>query len=253
MSIDEGVIFGKNKKNKDGLSFRCKKCKHKLKKQYYYSEKGTKNRKQYQQSEKCKKYQKKYGQSKKHKENSKKYKHSKKGKETLKKYLQSETYKEAQKKYLQSKKYEKTFKEYRQSERYKEVKKKYAQSGRRAEVMKKYRQIEKHKISNYLSTAIRRSLKGNKNGRHWEDVVGWTLQQFKRRFAQLFKPEMTWKNHGIVWEIDHIIPLSVHNITSTDCTDFKRAWKLSNLQPLFKEENRSKSNRLKKHFQHTLF
>ena len=199
LSVDDGIIFGKNKKNKDGLSYRCKECKRKLRKKYYHSEKGTETRKEYEQSGKNKEVHKKYWQSKEGKETHKKYRQSKKGKEASR------------------------------------------------------RGYMKNKLSNNLSVVIRKSLKGNKNGHHWEDLTGWTLQQFKRRFVQLFKTGMTWENHGTVWEIDHIQPVSAHNITSIDCTDFKRAWALSNLQPLFKEENRSKSNNLEKPFQPTLF
>lgn len=144
------------------------------------------------------------------------------------------------------------------------ARKKYSQSENGRAAQKRARQTEatkkrrkkyyaKNSISVCIASEIRYSLKGNKNGRHWEDVVGWSLQQFKRRFAQLFKKGMTWDNHGRVWEIDHINPVSAYNVTSIDCTDFKRVWALSNLQPLFKEENRSKSNKLEKHFQPTLF
>jgi hypothetical protein len=212
LSIDEGAIFGKNKKSKDGLCYRCKKCHCKRTILYYQSENGIE-------------YRRKYKQTKRYRESQKKYWGSSKGQKSLKNYWESRKGKETRKKY------------------------KYSEKGRK--VAREY--YEKNKIIFGISTLLRRSLKGNKNGHHWEDLVGWTLQQFKNRFNQLFKPGMTWENHGAVWEIDHIQPLSVHNITSIDCTDFKRAWQLSNLQPLFKEENRSKSNNLEKHFQPTLF
>lgn len=217
LSVDEGAVFGKHKETKDGLRCDCNKCRSNAQKQYYQTEHGKEIIRKYQQTEKAKKAKKEH-------------QRSEKGRETKRRYQQLERTKEANKAYQQSEKGKALQKKYRQSEKYK-----------------------KTGISDRISCAVRRSLKGNKNGRHWEDVVGWTFQQFKRRFAQLFKPGMTWENHGAVWEIDHIQPLSVHNITSMYCTDFKRAWALSNLQPLFKKENNSKSNKLENHFQPTLF
>lgn len=206
--------------------------------QYYKTEKGRAAQKEYEQSKECKANRKKYQQSAKCKETRKRYFQTTKCKETIKKYYKTEKGRAVIKKYKQSGKYKEAQEKYFKSVKYKEARKK---------------RYTKNKLSNCLSRAINHSLKGNKDGRHWEDLAGWTLQQFKNRFNQLFKPEMTWKNHGTVWEIDHIVPLSAFNITSIDCTDFKRAWRLSNLQPLFVKENRSKSNKLENHFQPTFF
>jgi len=217
LSVDEGAVFGKHKGTKDGLRCDCNKCRSNAQKQYYRTEHGKEIIRKYQQTEKAKKAKKEHQQSE-------------KGRETKRRYRQLEGSKEADRVYQRSERGRELQKQYRQSAKYK-----------------------KTRISDRLSCAIRRSLKGNKNGRHWETLTGWTFQQFKRRFVQLFKHGMTWENHGKVWEIDHIVPLSAHNITSSECTDFKRAWALSNLQPLFKEENQSKHNKLEKHFQLTLF
>lgn len=264
LSVDEGAMFHKCEARKDGLNCNCKKCRSEHAKQYYCSEKGEEVRKRYLRSEKYKEYLKKYRQSAKYKETRKKYRQSENGKEVENEYSQSEEGRKSKKRHRQSEKYKEKRKKYYQSEKYKETQKKYIQTEQYKEAVKKHRKSAKYKetkkkryaknkISNCLSGSIRHSLRGNKNGHHWEDIVGWTLQQFKNRFNQLLKPGMTWENHGTVWEIDHIIPLSVHNITSIDCADFKRAWQLSNLQPLFKRDNRSKRNKLENHFQPTLF
>lgn len=64
---------------------------------------------------------------------------------------------------------------------------------------------------------------------------------------------MTWGNYGINgWTIDHKIPISVFNFTSSDHEDFKRCWALSNLQPLWAYDNISKGAKLTKHFQPSL-
>jgi hypothetical protein len=108
------------------------------------------------------------------------------------------------------------------------------------------------KISGAISCAVRRMAKGQKNYTKWQELVGWGFEDFKKRIGKLLKPGMTWENHGSVWHIDHIIPISAFNIISIECIDFKRCWKLKNLQPLFVKENISKLNKLLAPFQPAL-
>jgi len=51
------------------------------------------------------------------------------------------------------------------------------------------------------------------------------------------------------WHIDHIIPVSAFNFTKPEHIDFNKCWALSNLQPLWAEENLSKHKKLKEAFQ----
>ena len=108
------------------------------------------------------------------------------------------------------------------------------------------------KISSAISCAVRRMAKGQKNYTKWQEIVGWGFEDFKKRIGKLFKPGMTWENHGSVWHIDHIIPISAFNIISIGCIDFRRCWNLKNLQPLFVKENISKLNKLSAPFQPAL-
>jgi 5-methylcytosine-specific restriction endonuclease McrA len=63
---------------------------------------------------------------------------------------------------------------------------------------------------------------------------------------------MTWENYGSEWHLDHKIPLSVHNFTKPEHSDFKKAWSLKNLQPLWAEDNLKKNAKLNKPFQPSL-
>lgn len=104
------------------------------------------------------------------------------------------------------------------------------------EYSKRKRQDPFYRISHSMSKAVWAWLKGNKGFRHWEDIVGWKVEDLKFRLQSLFKSDMNWENYGSVWEIDHIKPKSL-------CISFEECWNLENLQPLYCSENRSKCNR----------
>lgn len=108
------------------------------------------------------------------------------------------------------------------------------------------------KLNNSMSSGIYVSLKkGAKAGRHWEALVGYTVDQLKKHLEKQFKAGMTWDNYG-QWHIDHIIPLSAHNFNSPEDMDFKRAWALKNLQPMWAIENIKKRDKLMEPFQPSL-
>lgn len=118
---------------------------------------------------------------------------------------------------------------------------------------KKERNTAKGKLSHSMSRNIYMSIKrGSKNSRHWESLVDFTIDQLKAHLEKRFKPGMTWGNYGSYWHIDHKIPESVFNFESPEDIDFKRCWKLKNLQPLEAKENMRKFNKLDKPFQPSL-
>jgi len=100
---------------------------------------------------------------------------------------------------------------------------------------------ENNKIDYSMSSGIYRSLKGNKNGRHWESLVDYTLDDLIDWLEFQFEPGMTWDNYG-EWHIDHYIPKSYFKFETTDDIDFKICWALKNLRPMWGSENIAKSN-----------
>lgn len=58
---------------------------------------------------------------------------------------------------------------------------------------------------------------------------------------RLFLPGMTWENYGKNgWHIDHKMPKNLFSYDTTDDSQFKECWSLSNLQPLWWRDNISK-------------
>jgi len=117
-------------------------------------------------------------------------------------------------------------------------------------------QLTKDKLNRTISHNIRESLYrkgGSKKGRHWEYLVGYTVDDLTRHLEKQFTEGMTWDNYGRGgWEIDHIIPVSKLNFSDANHEDFKRCWALDNLQPLWKVDNIRKRANLDRPFQPSL-
>jgi hypothetical protein len=118
---------------------------------------------------------------------------------------------------------------------------------------RKRRTDSKYNLNKKIKHAIYKSLKGNKAGRHWENLVGYKLKDLMKRLKETMPKGFNWQNYveGEL-HIDHIIPISIFNFTKSEHPDFKRCWALDNLQLLPAKENLSKHNKFLKPFQPSL-
>jgi hypothetical protein len=111
----------------------------------------------------------------------------------------------------------------------------------------------KGKLSACMSSRIRESVKkGSKLTRHWEEIVGFTIDQLKKHLEKKFTPEMNWGNYGTYWHIDHKIPIKAFNYETPEDMDFKKCWSLKNFQPLEASVNLKKQAKIDKAFQPSL-
>jgi len=110
----------------------------------------------------------------------------------------------------------------------------------------------KGKLSDSMSHGIWKTLSGSKAGRHWEELVGFTVNQLKRHIEKRFLPGMTWGNYGSYWHIDHKLPIAVFNYNHPRDIDFRLCWSLKNLQPLEAKKNIIKSAKIEEPFQPSL-
>jgi hypothetical protein len=236
---------------KDRFSSYCKTCEAKEKRERYkrIKNKVKKRSKEYYKNnkEKIREHKKEYHKNNKEKirEYWKKYriKNIDKIKEYAKKYYlkNKEELKEYKKNY-----YERT-KDGVREEKNKRAREYYINNHSKF-LEKQKRQYENNKtksgfkISRNISRMINHSLRGNKNGYHWEDLLGYTLEDLKQHLENQFKEGMSWDNYG-EWHIDHIIPISWFEFKSYNDSEFKQCWALTNLQPLWAEENISKNNK----------
>jgi len=117
----------------------------------------------------------------------------------------------------------------------------------------RYRNNWEYNLNIKINSLIRWSLKGNKNDKHWENLVGYTMEDLIRHLQSTIPNGYIWQDFldGKL-QIDHVIPISVWNFTRPEHPDFKRCWALENLQLLPARENIVKQNKLCQAFQPAL-
>lgn len=84
-------------------------------------------------------------------------------------------------------------------------------------------------------------LKGNSKSAPTMTQLGCTPAEANAYIALKFTAGMSWDNYG-EWEYDHIVPLASFDLTDPKQQDI--AFHYTNLQPLWKADNRTKSAKL---------
>ena len=95
-----------------------------------------------------------------------------------------------------------------------------------------------YKLKDIIQKTIHSNLKERKINKTLDYIgcsVGFLIEYLESRFL----PEMSWENHGGVWEIDHIKPCASFDLTCK--TQQKECFHYTNLQPLFKTSDIAKS------------
>jgi len=236
-SLKDKCEFNKTRSQKDGLSYYCKKCESQYKKEYYKKNKDKL----------LEKYKKYYEENKEARaELGKRWRE--KNKEKCNEYSKKWVKNNPEKRRASIKKYEEKNKEKGKARR-----KEWKQKNKEKIRLQEKERIKKNprlKISRNMSRAINHSLKTGKQGRRWEELAGYTIDEFKAHIESLWEPWMNWENYGNpngdhsnCWHIDHIKPVSWFNFKTFEDSEFKECWALSNLQPKEGIANISKQNK----------
>lgn len=95
-------------------------------------------------------------------------------------------------------------------------------------------------VRDNIGQSFKRACKGvfRKNSKT-QEILGCTLDEFINHLQSQFTEGMTLENYGI-WEIDHIIPIS----SAKTENEIIKLNHYTNLQPLWKSDNRKKSNKI---------
>lgn len=97
------------------------------------------------------------------------------------------------------------------------------------------------KIKDNFRINLRQSLKTNcSTSKNIFLFLGCNIEKCRKSLENKFLLEMTWENHGKLWDIDHIIPRTIFD------TNFLEGqficWNYQNLSPLLKIDNDAKSD-----------
>jgi hypothetical protein len=115
------------------------------------------------------------------------------------------------------------------------------------EYYKTYRKNRYHsdpqfKLRVNLGIRLNKALKTHTKYTSVLNLIGCSINELKEYIEKQFTDVMSWGNHGIYWEVDHIKPCSSFDLT--DIEQQKQCFHYSNLQPLPKIDNRIKSNKI---------
>jgi len=101
-----------------------------------------------------------------------------------------------------------------------------------------------YKMKRILRNAISRICRKSKTqkDRRVIEYIGCRMSEVRQHIERQFVKGMTWDNHGELWEIDHIVPLAQFDLT--ELSQRLAANHYTNLQPLWKWQNRAKGGRL---------
>lgn len=108
----------------------------------------------------------------------------------------------------------------------------------RADQQRRLRTNINARLANNLRNRLVAALRGIRKSESALKLLGCSLDDFRIYMESKFEPGMTWANYGNVWEIDHIMPCAIFDLTKPGHQ--KRCCHFSNLQPLWVTENRIK-------------
>ncbi len=92
---------------------------------------------------------------------------------------------------------------------------------------------------------------GLRHGNTGKPLLATQLDDLLRHLKRKLKKGMMMENYGR-WHIDHKIPLSAFHFKTPHDIDFRRAWALKNLQPMWNVDNWKKHDGLERPFQPAL-
>lgn len=101
----------------------------------------------------------------------------------------------------------------------------------------------KRMIKNVVARMVRKA--GTRKHLRSQQYLGCKFKEARQHIESQFKRGMSWQNYGKEWEIDHIMPLAAFDLSNPD--HLRMASRYTNLRPLWKDENRMKSDQVIPH------
>lgn len=142
-------------------------------------------------------------------------------------------------------------KKYREEHK-EEIKEKYQKNKKKDSFKQRRRKYQNNKLKNdinyklykNISHRIRLAIKADNNAKSEKTLklLGCSIEFVRKHLEKNFTEEMTWENHGKIWQIDHIIPCAFFKFSDPKQQEY--CFNYKNLQPLTCEENNLKADKL---------
>lgn len=100
---------------------------------------------------------------------------------------------------------------------------------------------EQFRIANNLRSRVSKVLSGVIGREKTMEMLGCTLEDFKKHIESQWLDWMTWENHGPKWHIDHIVPVASFDLTKSE--ERRKCFHYKNMQPLPAKLNLSKNKK----------
>jgi hypothetical protein len=96
------------------------------------------------------------------------------------------------------------------------------------------------KLRHTMAQSIRRAVFAQKASKKacTAELTGCDWNFLRAYLEARFTPEMSWENHGPVWHIDHVLPVSSFDLTKI--AEQRKCCHYTNLQPMLAFDNMSK-------------
>lgn len=83
---------------------------------------------------------------------------------------------------------------------------------------------------------------GRKGSAKTFDLIGYSVEALVEHIERQFTKGMSWDNYG-EWHVDHIVPIASFTYETFSDPEFRAAWALTNLRPMWGKENYAKGAR----------
>lgn len=124
----------------------------------------------------------------------------------------------------------------------------YLRQRNNATVARTYHRHKAAKTNYHIGRVIRSRIisviKGKKKSARTVELLGCSIEHLRSHLQGMFKKGMNWNNHG-EWEIDHIMPCASFDMSKPEHQ--RLCFHYTNLQPLWKRDNRVKHDAIRTH------
>jgi hypothetical protein len=97
-----------------------------------------------------------------------------------------------------------------------------------------------YKIYENSRKRIWKSLKNKSNSSR--ELIGCSINFYRMWLEFTFNNQMSWSNYGVIWHIDHVIPIDFFDLTKSD--ECKKAFNWINTRAMLIPENLKKKNKI---------